>query len=122
MYKAIIQDADQEILFMLEQMLELNGYETLAVSDYHKLLSSLETFKPCVVLLEFKLSGEDCVATVKKIRKVDPQLPIIVLSSNNAIVAQYKAYDFDGCLPKPFDMDELFNLVDKYCKNETICP
>ncbi len=51
--------------------------------------------------------------TVRKIRALDPDVDVIVCSgyAQNPVVANYEKYGFSGALTKPFDLNELRNLL-----------
>ena len=58
------------------------------------------------------LGGKD---TIKEIIKIDPDVRAIVSSgySNDPVMAEYKKYGFSDFVPKPYNSDQLINIVNK---------
>jgi two-component system nitrogen regulation response regulator GlnG len=68
-----------------------------------------------VVVSDVVLPDENVFELLPRIRKARPDLPVIVMSAKNTIMtaitaAERGAFDY---LPKPFDLNELLNLVSK---------
>jgi CheY-like chemotaxis protein len=61
------------------------------------------------------LGGKEAVA---QLRKLAPDAPVIVSSgySDEAVMADYKAYGFDAVLPKPYKYEELAELLSRLLK------
>ncbi|MCG8603789.1 response regulator [bacterium] len=51
--------------------------------------------------------------TIKKLREIDPTVKVVVSSgySNDPIMADYKSFGFDAVMSKPFQVNELGNLL-----------
>jgi DNA-binding NarL/FixJ family response regulator len=58
------------------------------------------------------MGGKDAI---KKLIDIDPSIKAIVSSGyfNNPIMADYKQYGFSGVIPKPYEMEDLSELLDK---------
>jgi DNA-binding response OmpR family regulator len=110
----LLQDNDPEILDILTIALRLEGYSVFSTKDCQDVLSHIDKFRPHVVMLDFKLSGKQCIETYKLIRERYPHLPVIALSCNSNFHQDYSKYGFDDYIPKPFDLDHLYSLLRKY--------
>jgi len=51
--------------------------------------------------------------TIKALRKLDNKTKTIVMSgySNDPIISNFRAYGFDGVIPKPFTISELSSVI-----------
>lgn len=51
--------------------------------------------------------------TVQRLKAMDPDVKAIVSSgySDDSAVAEYQNYGFAGCLPKPYEMQRLKNVL-----------
>lgn len=114
MKKVIIQDTDLDLLTILTFLLEEASFEVLAVSHYKDVASKINSFNPQLVLLDFRLSGEECTCLCATIKKDFPSLPIVALSCNNNIQKQYAICGFDDYICKPFDIEHLLSVMRRY--------
>lgn len=114
MAKLFIQENEQEIAEILCIALEMENYETMTVlgydADFIKLIGG---FKPNLVMLDYKLEGEQCRSLGQLIRKHFPRMPQLAMSCTSGLQNNYQEHGFDECLPKPFDLDYLYQLLKK---------
>ena len=137
--KVLIVDDDPDIVLMLKDRLEGDGYETISATDGKQAIDAIDQEDPHLVLLDLnlpRLSGLDVLhhlfpkndsgtsrdhtpdATVRNAL----DLPIIVMTANatieNAVEAMKTgAYDF---LTKPIDFDHLRIVVKKALEREVL--
>lgn len=114
MKKVIVQDSDSDLLETLKIILEEAYYEVLTVLHYEDVLPQIITFKPRLVLLDFKLKGDQCKGLCHQIKEIYPTLPILALSCNHNIKEQYFKAGFDDYIAKPFDIEYLMQVLEKY--------
>ena len=114
MKKVIVQDTDLDLLTVLTFLLEDASFEVLAVPHYKDVASKINSFNPELILLDFRLSGEECTCLCAAIKKDFPCLPILALSCNYNIQKQYAIYGFDDYISKPFDIEYLLAVMRKY--------
>lgn len=114
MKRVIIQDTDLDLLNILTFILEDASFEVLAVSHYKDVTSKINSFNPELILLDFRLSGEECTCLCATLKKDFPGLPVLALSCNYNIRKQYAIYGFDDYISKPFDIDHLLSVLRKY--------
>jgi DNA-binding response OmpR family regulator len=111
----VIQDTDQDILDILCVALELEGFQVYALSDTGpEFLELIDKAKPHVVVLDYRLSGADCIRLCGEIKERYPHLPILALSCNANINEVYRQFGFDDYIPKPFDLDLLYRILRKH--------
>jgi DNA-binding response OmpR family regulator len=114
MKKLLIQDTDQGILEILTLVLREEGYNVMTTIHYKDILNDIKLFKPHVVMLDFKLNGDECIAAYKLIRDKYPHLPVLALSCNRNIHQEYSNIGFDDYISKPFDLDKLYSILRKH--------
>jgi DNA-binding NtrC family response regulator len=68
-----------------------------------------------LVLLDLKMEKMDGITALKEIKKKYPQTKVILLTAYASLETQQKAIELGafGCIMKPFDKDELLNMVDR---------
>jgi DNA-binding response OmpR family regulator len=111
--KILIVEDDQEIQEFLKELLTDNGYETVAAADGLSALHYFKSHNPDLILLDLgipKLSGEDLAI---KIRKINKDVPIIILSARDSknSINQGLKLGADDYIPKPFMADELLEKI-----------
>jgi len=84
------------------------GYDVEVFSNGEAMLKRMST-KPDLVLLDIMLPGLDGIETLKRIKQIDENLPVIMLSAQGSIEVaveslRYGAYDY---FPKPIDQHKL---------------
>jgi DNA-binding NtrC family response regulator len=67
-----------------------------------------------VVMLDFKLKGEEALGVLEEIKVKYPHLPVIASSCNSNINEMYDQHGFDDYIPKPFDLEALYFTLRKY--------
>ena len=110
----LLQDNDPDLLEVLTIVLEEAGYQVFSTTDCTDILHYIDSLRPHVVMLDFKLSGEQCIETYKLIRDKYSHLPVIALSCNSKFDKEYSKLGFDGYILKPFDLDNLYSILRKY--------
>lgn len=114
MKKVIVQDTNCDLLETLTFLLEEASFEVLPVLHYKDVVSLINVFNPHLILLDFRLSGEESVSVCTAIKQGFPSLPVVALSCNHDIQTEYARAGFDDYIFKPFDIDHLFTVLGKY--------
>lgn len=115
--KIMVIDDEESVLDTIKIVLNYAGYETVLLSKAPN-IDEISKHKPALILLDLLLvgnSGQDICIQLKS-NKLTKQIPIILFSAHNRqmIEAAMNACGADGYLAKPFDIDELIDLVKKF--------
>ncbi len=113
----LVVDDDEGILEVVQIVLESEGdaVQTAMNSAFLQQLSS-QPVLPELILLDVLLSGEDG-RDISKQLKADTQLrhiPVIMLSAHSEASEMANTGGADAFLEKPFDVDALIAIVQKY--------
>jgi DNA-binding NtrC family response regulator len=120
MNKVLIVDDSEIIRLSLKELLEHNGFSSMEALSGRQ---SIELFKkepPVAVLLDLKMPDMDGIETMQELKKIDPDIPIIIITAYGDIETAVEAikmgaYDF---IVKPPKIDRLiFTLkraIEKY--------
>ena len=113
--KVLIVDDAPDTVEIIKKLLVFEGYEVLTTSTGEEGVQKVEQEKPEIVLLDISLPGIDGNEALKRIRKVDPIVSVIMLTAfatvDNAISALKEgASDF---IKKPFENEHLVHLVNQ---------
>ncbi|AMR30534.1 hypothetical protein A0256_03400 [Mucilaginibacter sp. PAMC 26640] len=107
-----VQDSDEEILYILTAILEDANYKVYSFEECNKTFFSLISLhKPDLILLDFKLSGLDCIDALREIKTSNSEIPVIAISTNYDIQDLCSQFGFDDYLLKPFDLETLYSTI-----------
>jgi len=119
MKRKILYIEDEPYLARIVQdTLEMKGYEVLHKKDGGKIMELVNNFVPDICLLDVMLPDIDGFTLANHIRNLNPQLPIIFLTSKtqpNDIVKGFSSGGTDY-LKKPFSMEELIVRIENQLK------
>lgn len=116
MKKILVGEDDQSILEVIKIILEGEGFEIFAASDQENLHKLVNNHIPDLILLDIWLSGQDGGQIAKKLKSTNhtKHIPIILISANNETPKIAEEAGVEDFILKPFDIDDLLNLVKKY--------
>jgi two-component system nitrogen regulation response regulator NtrX len=107
--RVMVVDDEKGIREALKQVLEYEEIEVQACASGHEAARVYPEFQPHLVFLDVKMEGMDGLETLKKLRELDPQAQVVMISGHGTIqtaveATQLGAYDF---LEKPLDTDRI---------------
>jgi two-component system nitrogen regulation response regulator GlnG len=109
----LLADDDAAIRTVLNQALSRAGYEVRSTSNAATLWRWVAQGDGDLVITDVVMPDENAFDLLPRIKKLRPELPIIVMSAQNTFMTAIKAsergaYEY---LPKPFDLKELVAVV-----------
>jgi len=109
MDKILVVDDDETILKLLKMRLEAKGYQVFTAPQSQEALKIVETEAINLALVDLKLNGESGIDLMKNLHKINPILPIIILTAFGTVKTAVEAMSKGAFsyLTKPFDNDEL---------------
>lgn len=116
----VVQETDRDVLDVLYTAMEIGGFNVFALSALDDdFLELIDKARPHVVVLDYVLSGEQCIFICREIKRKYPQLPVLALSCNSNIHDLYRKNGFDGYIEKPFDLDKLYEILHRHIPKHT---
>ena len=109
----LIADDDAAIRTVLSQALSRAGYEVRVTSNASTLWRWVAAGEGDCVVSDVVMPDENIFDMLPRMKKIRPELPIIVMSAQNTFMTAIRAsekgaYEY---LPKPFDLVELTGIV-----------
>src|SRR5207248_6958135 len=109
----LVADDDAAIRTVLNQALSRAGYEVRSTSNAATLWRWVSEGEGDLVITDVVMPDENVFDLLPRLKRVRPELPIIVMSAQNTFMTAIRAsergaYDY---LPKPFDLRELIAIV-----------
>lgn len=111
----LVADDDRGIRTVLDQALGRVGYQVRSTGTAATLWRWVSEGDGDLVITDVVMPDENGLDLLPRIKKLRPELPIVVMSAQNTLLTAVKAtergaYDY---LPKPFDIKQLIHVVDR---------
>lgn len=120
----LIIDDEIDLCQSLSEMLkeEEEGYKVSVANSGKKGLVKIKEEVPVLVLLDIKMPGMDGIETLEKIKAVDEDILVIMLTAYQTVDTAVKAmklgaYDYIG---KPFNYEELKIIINRALKTRDL--
>jgi DNA-binding NtrC family response regulator len=115
MERVLIVDDDIDFQFTLSNILKDEGFEPIAVGDGREAIKAVEKSYPHLILLDIKLPNMDGIRILEKIKKIDKDLAVIMITGYGKIDEAVKAIKLGAFdyIQKPFDRGELIFRLKK---------
>ncbi len=113
MSRILIVDDDPGICLLLKKFLSKKGFEAYDKKTGQEALEFLEKEKVDLILCDFKLPDEDGIELLKKFKKIQPEVIVIIITGYSHVKIAVKAiklgaYDY---VTKPLYPDEILNTI-----------
>jgi two-component system nitrogen regulation response regulator NtrX len=111
--RILVIDDEQGIRAALGQLLEYEGYEVRTVANAADGIAEYQKWHPQLVFLDVKMAGMDGMEALKKLRELDPNATVVMISGHATIrtaveATQLGAYEI---LEKPLDTDRILVML-----------
>ncbi len=109
----LVADDDSAIRTVLNQALSRAGYTVRLTSNATTLWRWVSSGEGDLVISDVVMPDENAFDVLPRIRKLRPELPVIIMSAQNTFMTAIKASEHGAYeyLPKPFDLKELTGIV-----------
>src|SRR5215471_3569254 len=109
----LVADDDAAIRTVLNQALSRAGYEVRSTGNAATLWRWVSQGEGDLVITDVVMPDENAFDLVPRIKKIRPDLPVIIMSAQNTFMTAIRAsergaYEY---LPKPFDLKELIAII-----------
>ncbi len=128
--RVLIMDDEREIREALAELLEELGYEVSGASDgeaalaqYRESMSEKRRFIAVIMDLTIPggMGGKEAIG---QLLEIDPQACAIVYSgySKDPVLASFRDYGFQAMLPKPFQLDQIAEILANLIASQKASP
>jgi DNA-binding response OmpR family regulator len=108
-HTVLVIDDSPGIRLICRVNLEAEGHRVVEAANLTQARAALAESDPAIVLLDVHVGPEDGLAFLDEIRASHPELPVVLLTGSVEIDrVRGRA---DGAIAKPFELDELRNVV-----------
>jgi len=98
---------------ILQLILEAHGYRVASASNGSAALELLAGERPAVIVSDFMMphmNGAELGAALRQ-NSALADIPFLFVSGTNEEVVQRSFADYDGFVPKPYDLDALLSII-----------
>ena len=106
--KVLVVDDESDFRQLMTFWLESKKYSVIASSNGRDAIGMVKKDKPDIVFLDLMMPEMDGIQTLKQIRKVNKDIPVIIISAyvEDARIVEAKYYNISGVFYKGKDFKE----------------
>ena len=111
MKKILVVDDEENIRLLYQEELEEEGYTVEVAAHGQEALEKVNAFQPHLVTLDIRMPGMDGVETLRKIREIQRDLPVILCSAYGEYKQDLTTWASDAYVIKTSDLTELKGTI-----------
>ncbi|MFL6555760.1 MAG: response regulator [Bacillus sp. (in: firmicutes)] len=114
--KILIVDDQFGIRILLNEVFQKEGYQTFQAANGVQALEIVTKHDPDLVLLDMKIPGMDGIEILKRMKVIDPDIRVIIMTAYGELDMIQEAKDLGAIthFAKPFDIDDIRAAVRKH--------
>jgi DNA-binding NtrC family response regulator len=115
----LVVDDESEMCWILENIIRRTGFTCMTAMNASEALALTKSNKFGMAFLDAKLPDVDGLELARKLRKTDVRLPIVIVSGyfyqdDPAIEGGLREGLIAAFVGKPFDHEEIVNVITRY--------
>lgn len=119
--RLLVVDDDHDILFSIQDALEMEGYQVSTATSGREALESLRRgLRPDLILLDLMMPDVSGWAfrAWQRTQAEFASIPVIIVSGQGLSAAEVSRLGVEGYLPKPLDLDALLSTVARFAPGD----
>jgi CheY-like chemotaxis protein len=113
----LVVDDDVSIRAVVREALEGEGYRVLTAANGAQALEEVERSRPDIVLLDMRMPIMDGWEFSRRVKEKGSQPVIVTMTAARNAKSWAAEIGADAYVAKPFDLDDLFDVVASCCAN-----
>ena len=111
----LVADDDKAIRLVLETALKRSGFDVTLTENAAGLWTLAQQNFADLIITDVVMPDANAFELIPKIKKINAEIPIIVMSAQNTLMTAIKANELGAFeyIPKPFDIAELLNIINR---------
>jgi len=112
--RILVVDDDLDVLSVMRDLLIDEGYEVRTAGNGREALDVLAEWRPDLIVLDLMMPIMDGPTFRRRQRELDlaPGVPLLVLSAARNMLDVVTQIGANGCLSKPFSLDEVLSTIE----------
>ena len=115
----LVVDDDVEIVAMLRDFLEGEGLTVRTAGNGAEALDIIDEVAPALILLDMRMPVLDGWDFAARLRERRATYPIVVMTAAESARSWADEIGATGYIAKPFDVNELLQLIERHRKRDT---
>src|SRR5438046_166816 len=115
----LVVDDDVEILAMLRDFLEGEGLTVRTAGNGAEALEMIDEVSPALILLDMRMPVLDGWGFAERLRERNSSYPIVVMTAAESARRWAEEIGATGYIAKPFDVNELLQLIERHRNRDT---
>ena len=114
----LVVEDEAPLRALVADILREEGYEVEEARDGAQALDALarpRPDRPSAVVLDMMLPRLDGVSLLRRLQAEGPRVPVVAMSASREHLAAAVHAGARGTIPKPFDIDQLVEVVNRSC-------
>ena len=123
--KVLIADDEKIIRDFFARLLGLKGYEVTTAKDGYEAIKEVKKSSFNVIFLDVRMPGLDGLETLREIRKIDKDVPVVMITGfaveevlkeaekEGAYSSIKKPFEIGDSVKKPFEIGEIKVVIDR---------
>ncbi len=118
--RVIVIDDDAAIRDLLETVLTRDGFDVHVLDDPTKADAEVRAGRYHLCLLDIMMPGQDGIETLRRIRKVDKDLAVVMVTGYPSLETAVQSMKLDALdyLRKPFTVEELRAVIERVLRKK----
>ncbi len=106
-------DDSAGIRYLLSTVVCEEGHNSYLASNGLEALEIVKNIKPHLIFMDLKMPAMDGLTFLQKIKELSyiPEVIVMTVFTEKEVVEQVYQYGARKCLEKPFDLNEIRNLI-----------
>jgi two-component system OmpR family response regulator len=111
--RVLVVDDEENISFLVESALQLDGIETARAGDGFGALAAVKSFRPHAIVLDVMMPGIDGFEVLRRLRSDGDATPVVFLTARDGVDDRVRGLTSGGddYVVKPFAIAELLARV-----------
>ena len=118
----LVVDDDPNILKIIQMRLESENYRIVTSTGTNKAIERLKSGGIDMALIDLKLEGKDGIDLMEDIHRLDPNMPVIILTAHGSINSAVEAMKKGAAnyITKPFNYPELLLQIKRSLESQKL--
>jgi len=118
--KLLIVDDEAGYVSVLAKRMAKRNIDTITATNGNEAIHTLRSHSFDCAVLDLKMEYMDGIEVLKIFKKMDPTMPVIMLTGHGSETAAHEGIRFGAFdyLTKPCDLDDLIDIICKACNRE----